>query len=84
MAPIVAPHELFDEVGVPALRCKSERLTDYLAYLLDQTCPEDVDVITPREPSERGCQLSLMVHDRPDAAYCRQPQYSNRELGHPV
>ena len=66
LAPIGASYELFNEVGMAALRRKSELLTGYLQYLIDETSPERVEVITPREPSSRGCQLSLLVHDRPE------------------
>ncbi|MEV6928920.1 kynureninase [Dactylosporangium sp. NPDC051485] len=52
--------ELFDAVGMPALRARSERLTAYLQSLLD---PIGVEVVTPRDPARRGCQLSLRVAD---------------------
>jgi kynureninase len=65
LVPLRASLALFDEAGMPALRAKSQRLTGYLQYLLDQLPPGRYEVITPREPSERGCQLSLLVQDRP-------------------
>jgi kynureninase len=49
---------------MPALRAKSERLTGYLLYLLDRLPPGRFEVITPRDPAQRGCQVSLLVHDR--------------------
>ena len=48
-----------------AHRAKSERLTGYLEFLLDRLPPGRVEVITPRDPARRGCQLSMLVHDRP-------------------
>ena len=48
-----------------ALRAKSERLTGYLEWLLDRLPPGTVEVITPREPARRGCQLSLRVRGEP-------------------
>ncbi len=51
--------EIFDEVGMEALRTKSKLLTGYLAFLLEQL--PGVNMITPKEPSERGCQLSIQV-----------------------
>jgi kynureninase len=65
MAPLRASLALFDEVGMPALRAKSERLTGYLEFLLEQLRGNHFEVITPREPGERGCQLSIAVRDRP-------------------
>ena len=65
MAPLRASLALFDEAGMPALRAKSERLTGYLEYLVDRLPPGRLEIITPREPSRRGCALSLLVHERP-------------------
>lgn len=63
MAPLAASLRLFDEVGMAALRAKSERLTGYLRFLLDRL-GGDFEVITPREPAAAGCQLSIRVRDR--------------------
>jgi kynureninase len=65
MAPLLASLRIFDEVGMPALRARSESLTGYLQYLLDALPAGRFEVITPRDPAQRGCQLSLLVHDRP-------------------
>lgn len=65
LAPVKVSYDIFDEVGMPALRRKSELLTGYLQFLIDQAGPERIEVITPRESSTRGCQLSMLVHDRP-------------------
>jgi kynureninase len=67
LAPVRASLALFDEAGLPALRAKSERLTGYLLYLLDRTRPQPFEVLTPREASARGCQLSLVIDERPRA-----------------
>jgi kynureninase len=64
-APLRASLEIFDEAGMAGLRAKSERLTGYLAFLIEQMPSERYEVITPREPAARGCQLSILVHDRP-------------------
>lgn len=64
LAAVRASLELFDEVGMTALRNKSQRLTGYLQFLIDQSPGEALEVITPREPERRGCQLSMFVHDR--------------------
>lgn len=64
MAPLKASLEMFDRAGMGALRAKSKRLTGYLQYLLDLHPRDWFEVITPREPEARGCQLSIVVHDR--------------------
>lgn len=63
MAAIRASLDLFNEVGMDALRSKSERLTGYLEFLLDELNNKRIQVITPRNPSARGCQLSIQVKD---------------------
>jgi kynureninase len=57
-----------------ALRAKSLRLTGYLQYLLDQQPAAWFEVITPRQPEERGCQLSILVHDRPKERFAALQQ----------
>lgn len=44
---------------MPALRKKSLLLTGYLEYLLKSEVSEYVQIFTPENPEERGCQLSL-------------------------
>ncbi len=65
MVPLRASLAIFDQVGMPALRTKSERLTGYLQFLLDQLPPGRFEVITPRDPARRGCMLSILIHERP-------------------
>jgi len=54
---------LFDEAGMDNLRQKSEQLTGYLEYLIDDVhAGQDVmEMITPRDPQARGCQISILV-----------------------
>ena len=61
MAPVLASLGLFEEAGMPALRAKSERLTSYLAFLVGEMLGSHVEILTPLESAERGCQLSLRV-----------------------
>ena len=63
MAPVRASYDLFDEAGMEALRAKSIRLTGYLEYLVDRIETDRFKIITPRDPDQRGSQLSLLVHD---------------------
>lgn len=44
---------------MPALRAKSLQLTGYLEHLLKEELSVEVNIFTPSNPMERGCQLSL-------------------------
>jgi kynureninase len=61
MAAHQASLEIFDKVGMKALRKKSVQLTGYLEWLLNSTgSPKsDIKIITPTDKSHRGCQISL-------------------------
>ena len=65
MAPHKAALDLFTEVGMDALRAKAIQLTAYLEFVVEEAgrrAGSPVEIITPRNPEERGCQLSLLVH----------------------
>src|SRR6056300_876997 len=61
MAAIKASLDLFEEVGMEALREKSEKLTGYFEFLINQIETDRIRIITPKNPKERGCQLSIQV-----------------------
>ena len=61
MAAIKASLDLFEEVGMDALREKSEKLTGYFEFLINQIEIDRIRIITPKNPKERGCQLSIQV-----------------------
>ena len=63
MAALRASLEIFAEAGMPRLAAKSRQLTGFLETLLDDVGDERIQVITPRDPTERGCQLSIRVKD---------------------
>jgi kynureninase len=65
MAPVKVSLDMFDRAGMDALRHKSVLLTGYLSSLIDRLPSERVEIITPQEPDGRGCQLSILAHDRP-------------------
>lgn len=61
LAPVLASLEMFDEVGMDALRAKSEKLTRYFDELIDNELGGRVDIVTPRESARRGAQVSLRI-----------------------
>ena len=60
-AALRASLEIFDEATMQRLRAKSELLTGYLEFLLDQDIAKKFSIITPRDSANRGAQLSLRV-----------------------
>jgi kynureninase len=64
LAPIAASMAIFDEVGLPALREKSIRLTAFLEASVGALVP-DATILTPSAPEARGAQLSVRVTDAP-------------------
>ena len=61
MAAIKASLDLFNEVGMEALREKSIHLTGYMEYLINKLNNPDIEIITPKDANQRGCQLSIRV-----------------------
>ncbi|MDX2132303.1 MAG: kynureninase [Planctomycetota bacterium] len=75
LAPLRVSLAIFAQAGMDALRAKSERLTAYLEFLLDAHARRHpgaaVRVLTPRDPAQRGCQLSLRLPGDARAAFRR-------------
>ncbi|WP_115808396.1 kynureninase [Winogradskyella pacifica] len=61
MAAIKASLDMFNEVGIEKLIKKSKKLTGYFEYLLKDLGEDTIRIITPENPDERGCQLSIQV-----------------------
>jgi kynureninase len=61
MAAIKASLDIFDKIGMDTLRVKSEKLTGFFEFLIHQLDSYKIKIITPKNPSERGCQLSIQV-----------------------
>jgi len=61
MAAIKASLDLFNEVGMDALRQKSIQLTSYLEYHINNLNNPNVEIISPKDPMQRGCQLSIRI-----------------------
>jgi len=68
MAVHKAALDIFEEAGMEKLIKKSKALTSYLFFILDEINKSSaetlIDIITPRNENEHGCQVSmLMVKD---------------------
>lgn len=61
MTPLLASYSLFERAGMARLRAKSIKLTEFLEALIARRLPEAIEIITPTDPQQRGCQLSLRV-----------------------
>jgi kynureninase len=71
MAALRAALEIFDQVGITALRERSERLTGYLEYLVNTIADDSFSIITPSDHAQRGCQLSIKVKDNDKSVHDR-------------
>jgi len=72
MAPLRASLAIFDEAGgMESLRAKSIKLTGYLQFLLTEIESKKFTVITPHNPDERGCQLSIQAQEHPKKLFSK-------------
>lgn len=65
LAPYLASVELFAEIGMTSLIAKRNTITAYLEFVLHEIDLEvkgNFEIITPSNPAERGCQLSVFLH----------------------
>jgi kynureninase len=60
-APLLASLQIFQRAGMPALRKKSVALTGFMQALIEHRLSNRVEIITPSDPDQRGCQLSLRI-----------------------
>ena len=65
MAAHKASLDIFDEAGMEKLNKKRKLLSDYLLFIVDH-CNERsgeklIEVITPRDQKEKGCQVSMLM-----------------------
>ncbi len=63
-APLLASLAIFREAGFERLREKSLALTGFLEFLLARLEPE-VRIVSPQDPTARGCQLSMRIAGTP-------------------
>ena len=61
----IAALEIFEQTTITALRKKSLLLTGFLEFLLNDFDGKQMyyNIITPKDPGQRGCQLSLLLQD---------------------
>ncbi|MDT0689439.1 kynureninase [Salegentibacter sp. F188] len=65
LAPYLASLEMFDEVGMPALIKKRNKIVAYLEFVLqeiDKEVESSFEIITPSDQKERGTQISVFLH----------------------
>lgn len=65
LAPYLASVEMFDEIGMDQLILKRDKITSYLEFILNEISKEvngSFEIITPKNLSERACQLSVFLH----------------------
>ncbi len=61
LAALYASLEVFQQYGMHKLRSKSVLLTGFMERLLQEHLGTKSKIFTPSNPTERGCQLSLVV-----------------------
>ena len=61
MAAIRASLDLFESAGFENIIKKSKTLTGYLEFLIKELNDDRINIITPENQEERGCQLSIQV-----------------------
>ena len=75
MAAHKAALDIFEEAGMDALRKKSELLTSYAEYLIGEINKKlgekHFQIITPMDPAQRGCQLSIIAAKNGKETYDR-------------
>ena len=68
MAAHKASLDVFEEAGMEKLCRKSRELTGYLLFIIDDINShhkdKTIEVITPRNEKERGCQVSMLMLKR--------------------
>lgn len=61
LASLKSSLDIFTKAGLKNLRKKSELLTGYLEFLIQEKGNNNIEIITPGRNNERGCQLSLRI-----------------------
>ena len=68
MAAHKAALDIFEDAGMPALLTKSKKLNHYLRFVINQINDDlssgKINIITPEQEHEHGCQLSLVFPEK--------------------
>lgn len=68
MAAHKASLDIFDEAGIKNLIIKGQQLSEFLLFILDninsQQKEKVIEIITPRNRNEKGCQVSMLMLKR--------------------
>lgn len=67
MAAHLASLEIFEEVGIRKLRKKADQLTAFMEFIINDLNAKketpSFQIITPKDPKKRGCQLSILTDE---------------------
>ncbi len=73
MAAHKAALDIFEQAGMDALFAKGKSMSDYLFFILDDVNKQQkhkiVEIITPRDATARGCQVSMLMLERGRAVF---------------
>lgn len=68
MAAHKAALDIFEEAGMNRLQTKSKQLSNYLFFIIDEInnsfTESLIEIITPRNESEKGCQVSILMKNK--------------------
>lgn len=76
MAAHLAALEIFEEAGMDRIAQKRDQLTAYLVYIIEEVSDRmqercSFEIITPKNPNERGSQLSILARGQGKELYDR-------------
>ena len=65
MAAHKASLDIFEDAGIESLIEKGQQLSNYLLFILDEinagSKEKQIEIITPRNENEKGCQVSMLM-----------------------
>jgi kynureninase len=68
MAAHKASLDIFEEAGMQRLQTKAKQLSNYLFFIIDEINKNldepIIEIITPRNENERGCQVSILMKNK--------------------